>query len=172
MTHRRRLERVDIAERHPGISQDGAGSLTEAARVALARHNTSPTSVGVIDGQTEDGLELEWMAPDDRSRAFWSDGARATEWAAEAVAIVAVEALRGLVVVSRAARGSHVDYFIGAPGDGLQNARGLEVAGIDRGSLAALLASKRDQARRNPERLPAIAVAVRFEEPHVMMDDA
>ena len=173
MIHRRHLHAADLVAVHPGLSEAGAAALVEAVRVCLDRRYRSPTQFRLTDrGRGDDALDLVWDAADDRAHAFWSDPPRTTEWAAEGVAIVAVEAARDLVVVSRAARGSGLDYYIGQAGDDLENVIGLEIAGIDRGSLPALLAREREQARGNPAGLAAIAAVVRFEVPHVMMDDA
>jgi hypothetical protein len=85
--------------------------------------------------------------------------------------ILGVEASRGLVAVDRALRGSLVDFYLGEPGAGLESAAALEVGGTDDGSIRHLLNQKRVQGSRNPDRLPAIAVAVRFANPRVMIAD-
>jgi hypothetical protein len=65
-----------------------------------------------------------------------------------------------------------VDFYIGRPGDPLERALLLEVAGSNAGCLRALLAEKVAQAASNPERMPAVAAVVGFEEPRVLVSDA
>ncbi|MBX3273344.1 MAG: hypothetical protein KF729_23980 [Sandaracinaceae bacterium] len=167
------LDRHDLVERHPGLSDAVAGALVEAAAVALSRHHVDgAASFRVDDGGRGEQVEICWTAPDDRARRAWNDASRATEWAAEAIAIVAVELARNLVVVGRAARGTRNDFHLGREGDGLETAALLEVAGCDDCGLPGLLAKKQEQAALNPDALPAIAAVVRFARPHVMIDDA
>jgi len=172
MTHRRRLDASSLFDAHPGLSKGVARSLEEAGSVVLDRHHEPPlVRFTVRDGSVADALELEWASPSERDRRSWADPPRATEWAAEALSALAVEVRRGLVVVFRAPRGSYVDYYLGRPGESLERAALLEVAGRDRGGLSGLLRSKREQAGHNPDRLPAVAAVVRFDVPEVMMDD-
>jgi hypothetical protein len=112
------------------------------------------------------------IRPTERAHAAWRDASRATEWGAELLAVLAVEKIRDQVVFSRAPRGTRVDYYIRRPGEGLEQATLLEVAGTDDGSLRALLAEKLGQAAKNPERQPALAAVVSFREPRVMIADA
>jgi len=114
---------------------------------------------------------LTWRRPDETTLASWADPAEATEHGAEAVAAVCIEATLGLVVVERARRGTRVDFYLGRIGDGLERAALLEVGGTDAGSIAGVLRDKTAQARQNPDQLPALAVAVRFREPRVMISD-
>jgi len=158
---------------HPGLSLHVAGAVLEALRVVLDRHHSSPTQFAVVDGSDRDSLEIEWVAPTMRLHDVHADASRATEWAAELVALLSVHQSRRLVVVRRAPRGSRVDFYVGVPGDRFENAVLLEIAGRDDvASLSALLAEKIDQARRNPDGLPALAAVVRFARPHVMIRDA
>lgn len=163
------LDAAGFRDRHPGVSHGVASAMTEAASVALARRHASPTEVALDDAGQIAQAVLSWAAPDAQALRAWRDPARATEWGAEAVAILCVERRRGLVVVDRALRGSHVDYYLGQPGDSLERAASLEVGGTQDGRVAGLLEEKRRQATRNPDRLPTLAVAVRFHDPRVMM---
>jgi hypothetical protein len=161
-----------MVERHPGLSPGVSGAMVEAAAVALERRHESPVDLDIADGEARKTLALTWTAPPERAKLAWSDVARATEWAAEAIALLAVEAMRGLVVVKRAPRGSRADYYVGRPGDSFEDAVLLEVGGTDDHSIRSLLAEKLTQAAANPDRLPALAAVVRFREPSVMIDDA
>jgi hypothetical protein len=161
-----------LAGRHPGLSAAVVGAMVEAGATCLARHGGPPTELPVTDGELHMVVSLQWSEPDAAARRAWADTARATEWGAEAVAVLAADRVRGLVVVDRAMRGSRVDFYLGRPGDvSLERAAALEVAGIDVGGIESLLAQKVRQAAMNPDRLPAIAAAVRFHDPRVMLSD-
>jgi len=158
-----------LLERHAGLSNGIAESLVEAAGVALARRHEPPTPLRITEGEQHLDLALQWVVPDERVRRAWGDLARATEWGAEALAIVSVDEFRGMVVVERALRGSFVDFYVGVAGGDLERAAALEVAGVDDGSIESLLRDKVAQARQNQDRLPVLAVAVRFREPCVRL---
>lgn len=167
-----KLDADQIAARHRGITPAIGAAMVEAASVALARKHSPPTDLEIVDDSRRELPSLAWILPSDRARDAWGDASRATEWAAELLAVLAVESLRGHVVLSRAPRGTRVDYYIRRPGERFEQATLLEVAGTDDDSLRALLAEKLQQAARNPDRLPAIAAVVRFREPRVMIADA
>jgi hypothetical protein len=166
---KRELDPDQLVARHPGISPGVALSLTEAAAVVLDRHHEPPTRFELI-ATRHTSLDVEWAVPDEGVLRAWADAALATERAAEAIAILGVEAECGLVVVERAARGSRLDFYLASDrGADLEDAIGLEVAGVDDGALDRLLRRKEAQARANPSRLPAIAAAVRFARPRVTL---
>lgn len=166
---KRELDPERLVARHPGISRGVALSLTEAASVVLHRHHEPPTRFELI-AKRRTSLDVEWTVPGERISRAWADAALATERAAEALAILGVEAEHGMVVVERAARGSRLDFYLSSdPGADLEDAIGLEVAGVDDGALDSLLRRKEAQARSNPGRLPAIAAAVRFARPRVTL---
>jgi hypothetical protein len=145
--------------------------MVEAASVALARRHSPPTELQIMDGSHSESAAVAWRLPSERARDAWRDASRATEWAAELLAVLAVEKCRGQLVVSRASRRSRVDYYIRRAGERLEDAVLLEVAGTDDDSLRALLADKLAQPAMNPDRLPALAAVVRFREPRVMIAD-
>ena len=162
-----------MREDHPGLTTSVAGAIIEALSVVLHRHGTSPTTFAVDDAGATSEYRVSWRKPSDRVRATHADASRATESAAELVAILVIRVTRGLVVVQRAPRGTRNDFYVGRAGEGFESATLLEVAGRDEvGDLSGLLAQKKSQARSNPDGLPAIAAAVRFARPHVMLDDA
>jgi len=158
-----------LHERHPALSPGVALAGVEACQVCLSRRHAPPTVTTIEDGAGSVAHQLIWELPSESARRAWRDQPQATEKAAEILGIMSMEASRGLVAVDRALRGSHVDYYLGEPGAGLESAAALEVGGIDDGSIRHLLKQKRGQASRNPDRLPAIAVAVRFADPRVMI---
>ena len=167
-----KLDPEEIATRHYGITRPVAEAMVEAASVALARRHGSPTEATISDGPRSERATLVWNRPSERANAAWSDAGRATEWGAEALAVLAVERLRGRTVISRASRGTRVDFYVAREGESLESAILLEVAGTDAGSVRALLAEKAAQAAANPERLPAVAAVVGFREPRIMIADA
>ena len=162
-----------LAEIHRGITPSIAGSILEALQVVLVRHHSPPTAFPIVDGDHTSSALVDWPLPDERIRSAHADDTRATEWAAEAMALMTVHERRGLVAIQRAARPTSNDYYVATPGADLEDAVLLEVAGRDDvANLRALLDQKCAQARGNPDRLPAIAVVVRFARPHVMLRDA
>lgn len=167
-----KLDAAATVERHPGITPGIAGAMVEAASVALARRYSPPRDFEITDGPRRDLASLRWPPPDARTTVAWLDKARTTEWGAELLAILAVERLRSSVVISRAPRGSRVDYYVGLPGQPLERATLLEIAGADADAIGPLLAKKLRQAARNPDRLPAIAAVVTFLEPRASIADA
>jgi len=171
MSIERALAVAELRQRHAGLDQGRAEMWCRTAAVALSRRHAPPAATRVDHGKRSEAVVLTWRRPDETTLASWADPAEATEHGAEAVAAVCIEATLGLVVVERARRGTRVDFYLGRIGDGLERAALLEVGGTDAGSIAGVLRDKTAQARQNPDQLPALAVAVRFREPRVMISD-
>jgi hypothetical protein len=165
------LDHEALPERHPALSPGVALAGVEACEVSLVRRHEPPTTTIVEDAGNAAEIRLIWELPSESVRHAWRDHAQATEKGAEILAILCVETRRGLVAVERALRGSRVDYYLAEPGAGIEAAAALEVGGIDDGSIKHLLGQKCLQASRNPDRLPALAAAVRFADPRVMIAD-
>jgi hypothetical protein len=165
------LDPEALRERHPALSPGVALAGVEACAVCLVRRHEPPTTTSIEDAGDTAELRLMRELPSESVRRAWREQAQATEKGAEILAILCVETRRGLVAVDRALRGSRVDYYLGEPGGGLEGAAVLEVGGIDDGNIKRLLERKRLQASRNPDRLPALAAAVRFADPRVMIAD-
>ncbi len=156
----------------PGLDGDTLSMLRATRALALARHHDSPVALVVIDGETTSGEQLAFEQPSDRTRTAWADSARTTEWAAEAIALEVVHSKRGMGVISRAARGTRFDYYVGVPGEDLEHATALEIGGTDTGSIRAVLTEKVAQIAGRGARIPGIAVAVQLATPCAMLRDA
>jgi hypothetical protein len=162
------LPLVDIAERHPGLTQPIAACYVEAARVCLDRHHISPTEFTVQHGSETVRTTVQWETTDERARSAWANDIDGTEAGAYACALAAVELTGGLVAIRRAETGTGADYYIGPsdqPFDDLEGCLRLEVSGIDRGTAAAVarrLQQKIEQAAAGNSNLPAMAGVVGF----------
>jgi len=158
----------DLSRRHFGVVDGIASSYSEAARVCLDRHHTSPTVFRLQDNDTHDTASVEWVRSDERLRGALANKDDATRDGAYGIAIAAIEVLRGLVAVRRAETRTGADYYLGEPGDTLEDLEAsfrLEVSGTDQGNESIIrgrLREKVDQAARGNSNLPAIASVVGF----------
>jgi hypothetical protein len=111
---------------------------------------------------------VKWTPADDRCRAAWANVNVTTEKAAYGCAVAACELAEGLFAVRRADTGTGADYYVGLPGQGIDDLEGclrLEVSGVDHGSELAVeqrLKDKLRQARDGRSNLPAMAGVVGF----------
>jgi hypothetical protein len=168
-----------LAERHPGLTPAIGESCTEAARVCLDRHHTSPIVVSIDrpDAEALAKVLAEWSESTARERQAWANETDTTEQGAYAVALAAVE-LDGLVAVRRAETRTGADYYIsalGAPTDDLENCLRLEVSGVDRGDEHVVnqrLHQKVMQALSGASNLPALAAVVGFRACLIALDRA
>jgi hypothetical protein len=158
----------DLSRRHFGVSDGIASSYSEAARACLDRHHTSPAVFRLQDNDTHDTASAEWVCSDERLRGALANKDDATRDGAYGIAIAAIEVLRGLVAVRRAETRTGADYYLGEPGDTLEDLEAsfrLEVSGTDQGNESIIrgrLREKVDQAARGNSNLPAIASVVGF----------
>lgn len=159
-------------EAQPGLDADTLAVLRATRALALARHHASPVELVIVDGSKRTTEQLTFEHPSTRVRTAWADAARATEWASEAIALEVVYSRRGLGVISRAARGTRFDYYVGAAGDDLEHATALEIGGTDTGSVRAVLAAEIEQIAKRGAGIPGIAVAVQLATPCAMLRDA
>ncbi len=151
-----------------GISAAGGSALAEAAAVCLrGEGHRSPTPIAV-EGDIEGGMARMWPAPTERSRLFWDDQPRATEWGAEAVAIAVIETLTEWTVVDRAQRGTGYDYWLALKGgeeEPFNRLAKLEVAGLRTATGAQArrkLEEKANQVERSRRDLEGLALVVQF----------
>lgn len=157
-----------LHERHIGVTEDVAKYYSQAARVCLDRHHSSPIEFALTDNQKQDRAQAQWIEPDDRIKNAWANKDDATRDGAYCMSLAAVELLRGFVAVRRAETRTGADYYLAEPGttsDDLEATYRLEVSGTDEGNETALFArlrQKLDQARKGNSNLPAIASVVGF----------
>jgi hypothetical protein len=158
-----------LHERHPGLTPSLAGVLEEAACVCLSRYHTSPVLLDLRYAAREEQLALPFQEPTARTRRAHANEIDTTELGAYGVSIATLEAVAGLVTVSRAETLTGADWYVapsGAPVDDLEQCLRLEVSGIGRGpisSIASRLREKLAQAARGHSNLPALASVVGFE---------
>jgi hypothetical protein len=159
----------DMADRHPALTHFVAGSYIEAARTCLDRYHSSPIEFTIKDNGKESFTQVEWEVTDSRIQLAWANEDDATRDGAYALAIAAIELLRGMVAVSRTKRGTGADYYIsftdGYPED-LENCCRLEVSGTGsskESEVNSRLRIKIEQAREGKSNLPAIAAIIGFQ---------
>ena len=172
-----RLPIADMDTRHRGLTRAIAESYLEAARVCLSRHHESPVAFSVADGDQPTKCFVSWEPPDARTQGAWANDIDTTEAGAYCCGIAGIERARELFAVRRAETCTGADYYVGAPGSGvddLEDCLRLEVSGVDSGSRAAVmqrLAEKVQQARAGRSSLPAIAAVVGFAQGLIVMQD-
>ncbi len=157
----------NLNERHLALTSSLAGSYLEAAGVSLDRHHTSPKEFIVENDGTSSVVTLVWDVPDDRTKAAWANSDDATRDGAYAVAIAAIELLRGLFAVRRAETRTGADYYIAPPGQDLEDLENwfrLEVSGThaEKTEVKRRLRIKITQTQKGKSNLPAIAAIVGF----------
>jgi hypothetical protein len=158
----------DLSARHLGVSDGISNNYSEAARVCLDRHHKSPMEFRLRDNGKDKVASARWVMADDRTRNAWANKDDATEAGAYALALAAIEVLRGLVAVGRAETRTGADYYLCEPNSTLEDLEAsfrLEVSGTDEGSdsiIRSRLREKLDQAKRGNSNLPAIASVVGF----------
>ena len=125
-----------LASRHTGVTPGLSDCYSEAARVCLDRHHLSPTDFAVMHGSEAQEAQTKWDASDERLKHGWANETDATEAAAYALALAAIELTTGMVAVSRAEARTGADYHLGRGSgspDDLEVLYRLEVSGVDQG---------------------------------------
>jgi hypothetical protein len=163
------LLRLDgLHERHTGLTPPLADSYSEAACVCLSRHHQPPVTMSLTHGENDEFRMVDFAIPDARMLNAHANEIDATEAAAYAVSLAAVEALAGLVAVRRAATLTGADWYIapsGTSSDDLEDCIRLEVSGINAGvssDIKRRLREKLAQAARGASNLPAMAAVIGF----------
>lgn len=145
-------------------------SLVEAASVVLGAHHQAPpppTALGWVEDELTQPASLHWEAPEPRAKDSHANNKDATEDAACAIAIGAMEAL-GYRVVRRAIHGSGADYLMIREGEPENDFLKLEVSGIFQGGdIRKRLREKIEQVGGGSLDRPGRAVVVQFESPTV-----
>jgi hypothetical protein len=105
----------DLSTRHIGVSDGVSDSYSEAARVCLDRHHKSPVEFRLRDNSKDAVANALWVRADGRTINAWANRDDATEAGAYALALAAIEVMRGLVAVRRAETRTGADYYLGDP---------------------------------------------------------
>jgi hypothetical protein len=139
---------------------------TEAATVMFFKFHQVPPPKTPMALAWDDGrcsLHVHWTQPDFRALESHANENDATEAAAYAVAIAAVNH-RGYVVRRRAHQGSGADFLMVRRGEPDNDFVKLEVSGIARGgSLETRLVQKKEQVSGGDLSRPGVALVVHFE---------
>jgi hypothetical protein len=143
--------------------------------VCLDRHHQSPIDFDIDDSGEKLQALIEWEATDDKTKHAWANEIDTTEAGAYAFVLAAVEITSGMVAVHRAETKTGADYYIapaGSPIDDLEDCLRLEVSGLDKGLVSAVvqrLKAKLDQAASGASNLPAMAGVVGFQARLIML---
>lgn len=162
------LEIHDLSARHYGVTKALGESYTEAARVCLHRHHTSPQAFHVDRELDRTVASVDWAPPTPRERAAHANDIDATEAGAYAMVLAGVELTDGLVAVHRAETRTGADYYLSSAGSAtndLEDCVRLEVSGINNGATQDVkdrLGFKVRQAAKGTSALPAMAGVVGF----------
>lgn len=165
---------TDLHHRHD-ITKVLGDFLCESASVCLNRHHSPPQIMSLVfEGDPyEHACSVIWIPPSAIVQRSHDEEYDTTEEGAYAVVLVAVEAYRGLIAVSRARRGTGADFILkpgplGAPESyppDFENAIRLEVSGVNDGperEVQRRLATKVEQIRSGVSDLPGLAGVVGF----------
>lgn len=170
---RARLQQAELPlhnlfERHPGVTEAIGSSYTEAARVCLDRHHSSPVELAIEGSGSKRSVVVKWDRTDDRTQAAWANEIETTEFGAYGIALAVVEIAEEMVAVRRAETQTGADYYVAPPDvpvDDFEAWFRLEVSGVDRGdelSVRQRLHEKVRQALKGASNLPALAAVVGF----------
>jgi hypothetical protein len=166
--HNPRLPLDNLSSRHPGLTQPIGDAYSEAARVCLDRHHTSPIEVRIERTASVLQATIEWVAANQKTKDAWANKNDTTEAGAYGCLLASVELSEGLVAIRRAETLTGADYYVARPGSGLEDleqAFRLEISGVDSGGIAEVeerLQRKIVQAAHGASNLPAIAGVIGF----------
>ena len=167
----------NLSERHPGLTTAIGDSFEKAARVCLGRRHGPPARIVLRDNGQRHERQADWREADDREKVAWANEIDATEAGAYALALAAMDALRGLVAVARAETLTGADYYLGlvdAHIEDLDAAIRLEISGTNSagtGVIARRLSRKKAQLKSGIGNLPAVVSIVSFGLPQVLSVD-
>lgn len=159
---------MDLASRHYGVTSARGNSYSEAARVCLQQHHTSP-QIFLVKQRDLDPSEytVSWIEPDERTKAAWNNNTERTENGACCLVIASCEIELRLFAVKRAETGTGADYYLSTdpkPVD-LEDSIRLEISGTDLGdekAIHARLKKKVTQTLKGSASEPAIAGVAGF----------
>lgn len=161
----------------PGWRMDPAALavLRSAACVMFERFHGSPEAGTIAQGERLRVANFVWRAPDAAAQATHRNSDDATRDGAYAVAFAAMRQLGPFVFVHRAERKTGADFMLVREGEENGAYIKLEVSGIGKGTSAAVarrLREKVQQVTRPGTGEPVLAVVVRFQRPHVAVEEA
>jgi hypothetical protein len=167
----------NLSNKHVGVTPELGECYTQAARVCLDRHYSSPVEFIISDSNERRKTIAEWKQTDERIKAAWANEIDTTEFGAYACTLAAIDLTRGMVAIRRAETQTGADYYVcpfGMNFNDLENCFRLEVSGLDHGNESAVkqrLKNKIQQALNGANNLPAIAAVVSFKEKLILIKD-
>ncbi len=163
-------------EHDPGWRMDPAALvvLCSAASVMFERYHRSPEAGTIAQGGALRSASFGWGTADAKAQATHRNTDDATRDGAYAVAFAALRQLGPFVFVHRAERKSGADFVLVREGtDGGPYIK-LEVSGMGKGTSAAVASRLRDKAKqvmRPGTGETGLAVVIRFQQPHVAVEE-
>lgn len=167
-----KLETIDLYKLKD-LSQLSAvrcADLSEAAAVCLDFHGHVPSVTITSEGDLKANFKLVWEEVTQQMKDSRSDMGYTVESGAYCVAMLLIEKLTGLKVVSQSQKRTGFDYWLGdATNFGMQGLARLEVSGIlqgTRGQINQRLKEKVKQTQKSDNlNIPAFVVIVEFSQP-------
>jgi hypothetical protein len=142
------IELHRLREMHPRLPSDLALLMIERAALALERNgHLSGVNLAWEFEQADFDGTMSWPEAGARSRDQ-HDEHRITEDGAETIALILAHWHQESRVVRRLQRGEHADWLLESFAEGRRALLALEISGVDRGSIAARVASKLIQVSR------------------------
>jgi hypothetical protein len=164
-----------LHQRHFGFYEPVCEMAADAASISLSQHHRGMSCVADVTTAGRDELRrtLRWRRPSRRAKASLANRDDATELGACAVAIATVELELGLFVLQRMDVRTGADYYVGSPGQDLEEAHRLEVSGTHAGDseVKSRLARKTQQLLKGTSDLPAYACIVSFKTKQIALSD-
>lgn len=160
------------------IDRPQLDSCSNAARVRLDVHHTSPTEFQLESRGEAQVVELDWTPTDNLLKRSYLNADDAKRDGAYAIALAAVEQLENMVGVARCETRTGADYYVmpagSDPENYLEDAYRLEVSGSDSGEtdVRYRLKQKRQQALDGKSSLPAFAAVVGFRVKLILLEPA
>ena len=154
----------------PSITPAVGNFLAEAAGVCLESQDHLPGVQLAVTGYRNGHFVLSWLPVAEQALRSWGHAERATEFGAEAVAILMAKKVIGFAVIECSRKGTGFDYWLGIRTEStFQRKARLEISGIRRGDESTVrtrMKKKLKQTAQSDEiRLPAYAIVVEFGEP-------
>lgn len=164
------LDLRDLAGGLGNITAEFGSAIAQAGGVSFEKQGHSSGATLALEGDHPGSLTCLWARCDEKARRCWNDQEMATEFGAEAIAILLVYRYCRFQVVERSWKGTGFDYWLGDDDDNLfQSKARLEVSGIANGPRNEVQRRVRLKIQQtNPSDttgLPAYIVVVEFGAP-------
>ncbi|AFM14229.1 hypothetical protein [Turneriella parva] len=157
----------------PSLTPVMGQMLLEACSICLHAHNHANPAVLTVYGDIGDSYSVGYLRVTQQMQRTYADQDRATESAAEAVAIALITQETDYTVIERSMKKTGIDYWLGKKEDAklplFQNKARLEISGIfkgDRSKVDGRVKTKIAQVQQSANTgLPAYIVVTEFSSP-------